>query len=195
MYVNGVKKDKFCTPLDRKTLSKIKKKNKLWSKARKNLSSLEDELKYNRIRNQVRKLTRQGKKIMEKTVAKNSKTNPKAFWKFTQSKLKTRSTIPDIAKPDADDQQKFTKNDQEKAEVFLNYFSSVFTEETASDDMPTFDTRNYAKALDNIDITQEMVLKKLKKLKINKSPGPDAIHPRVIHKVSESISINLTIIF
>ena len=37
--------------------------------------------------------------------------------------------------------------------------------------------------------------KKLLKLKINKSPGPDAIHPRVLHEIAEAISKPLTIIF
>ena len=144
VYVNGVKNKKLSTPLDRKTLAKIKKKNKLWSKSRKNLASVEDELKYNRIRNQVRKLTRQGKKLMEKTVAKNAKTNPKAFWRYTQSKLKTKSTIPDIIHPGTEDNPQFTNSDNEKAEVFLNYFSSVFTEETDLNDMPPFEERDYA---------------------------------------------------
>ena len=40
-----------------------------------------------------------------------------------------------------------------------------------------------------------MVLNKLKKLKINKSPGPDAIHPRVIQEIAESINTPITLIF
>ena len=195
VYVNDIKSKKLSTPLDRKTLSKIKKKNKLWSKSRKNLASVEDELKYNRMRNQVRKLTRQGKKLMEKTVAKNAKANPKAFWKYTQSKLKTKSTIPDIINPGTEDDPKFTKNDNEKAEVFLNYFSSVFTQETDTNDMPPFEERDYTSTLDDIIITEDLVLKKLKKIKTNKSPGPDSIHPRVLHDIADSISIPLTILF
>ena len=40
-----------------------------------------------------------------------------------------------------------------------------------------------------------MVLNKLKKLKINKSLGPDAIHPRVIQEIAESINTPITLIF
>ena len=195
VYVNGVKNKKLSTPLDKKTLSKIKQKNKLWSKSRKNLASLEEELKYNKIRNQVRKLTRQGKKFMEKKIAKNAKSNPKAFWNYTRSKLKTQSTIPDMVNPGTENNPQYTKNDSEKAEVFLNYFSSVFTQETDTSDMPPFEARNYKDMLENIEITEDMVLKKLKKLKTNKTPGPDRIHPRVLHDIADSISVPLTILF
>ena len=195
VYVNGVKNKKLSTPLDKKTLSKIKQKNKLWSKSRKNLASLEEELKYNKIRNQVRKLTRQGKKLMEKKVAQNAKSNPKVFWNYTKSKLKTQSVIPDIVNPGTEQNPVYTKNDSEKAEVFLKYFSSVFTKETDIGEMPPFEAREYEEVLDNIEITKDTVFKKLKKLKTNKSPGPDSIHPRVLHDIADSISVPLTLLF
>ena len=40
-----------------------------------------------------------------------------------------------------------------------------------------------------------MVFKKLRKLKVNKSPGPDKIHPRVLHEIAKSISIPVAIIY
>ena len=195
VYVNGRKNKNLSNPLDRKTLRKIKKKNKIWSKMRKNLASVEQELQYNRLRNQIRKLTRKGKKLIEKTIAKNSKANPKAFWRYTQSKLKTKATIPDLVKPGTEENPEYTKNDSEKAEAFSSYFSSVFTQELDSEEMPYFEKRNYEEALENIIITKDMILTKLKKLKTNKSPGPDKIHPRVLHDVADSLSTPLEIIF
>ena len=132
---------------------------------------------------------------MEKEIARNCKANPKAFWKYAQQKLKTRSSIPDLVKPGTEHDPVFTTNDQEKAEVFLEYFSSVFTKEPDATAMPFFDTRDYKTELRNIEITEQMVMDKLKKLKINKSPGPDAMHPRVIHEISSSIATPITIIF
>ena len=61
--------------------------------------------------------------------------------------------------------------------------------------MPPFEERDYSDILDNIDITYETVLKKLKKLKIDKSPGPDTIHPRVIHEIADHVSTPLAILF
>jgi len=62
VYINGKLSKKFSNSLDKATLRKIKKKNKLWSKMRKNLASEEEKLQYNTIRNQIRRLTRKKKR-------------------------------------------------------------------------------------------------------------------------------------
>ena len=46
-----------------------------------------------------------------------------------------------------------------------------------------------------IHISVDKVMKKLQKLKIGKSPGPDGIHPRVLKELSAVISLPLTILF
>ena len=195
VYVDGKLSKKFSIPLDRANLKKIKKKNKLWSKKRKEMASEEEKLQYNKLRNQIRRLTRKGKKIMEKNIAKEAKSNPKNFWKYTQSKLKTRVGIPDLVMSDTEDPPVYTKTDQEKAEVFLNYFSSVFTNEPPDENMPSFANRNYSEVISNINITEEIIKKKLTKIKVNKSPGPDAIHPRVLREITDSITTPITYIF
>ena len=195
VFINGKMSKKLSTPLDAKSISKIKKKNKLWGKIRKNLATLEEELHFKQLRNQIRSLTRKSKKLIEKKVAKNAKSNPKAFWAYAQSKLKTRAGIPDLVKPGTEKSPEFSKNDVEKADIFLSYFSSVFTEEPSDGGMPAFENRNYKEALLNLEITDEMIKKKLLKLKTNKSPGPDRIHPRVLHEVAEGILTPLRIIF
>ena len=53
---------------------------------------------------------------MEKQIAKNSKENPKSFWRYAQTKLKTRTGIPDL-EMQTEDGKTFTKNDQEKADT------------------------------------------------------------------------------
>ena len=61
--------------------------------------------------------------------------------------------------------------------------------------MPNFDERDYEEILENIHIDYDVVHEKLKKLKTNKSPGPDKIHPRVLKEVSTSIAYALSKIF
>jgi len=44
-------------------------------------------------------------------------------------------------------------------------------------------------------ITKNSVEEKLAKLKINKSPGPDQLHPRVLFETREVVSYPLSLIF
>ena len=195
VFINGKLSKKLSTPYDKKTLQKIKKKCHIWSKKRKQLASEEENMMFNRLRNQVRSLTRKGTRLIEKKIAKNAKSNPKAFFAYAQSKLKTRSGIPDLAKPDTEKDVNYARTDEEKAEVLVDYFSSVFTIEPDLDAMPPFEEREYDEPLYDIDITPDIVLAKLKKLKPNKSPGPDGIHPRVLNNAAPNLSLPLSIIF
>ena len=122
------------------------------------------------------------------------------FWRYTQSKLKTKAGIPDLVKSDCMNENpqgtpNLTKNDEDKANVFVNYFSSVFTEEPKNDTMPHFEARNFDTKLSSIEINEDLVLKKLRKLKVNKSPGPDQMHPRVLKEISLSIVKPVIMIF
>ncbi len=47
----------------------------------------------------------------------------------------------------------------------------------------------------DINVEEEMVLKKLKKLKANKSAGPDGLHPRLLKEIAKSICKPLTLIY
>ena len=49
--------------------------------------------------------------------------------------------------------------------------------------------------LEDLTITVDTVTKKLKDLKVNKSQGPDGIHPRVLHELRDEIALPLTIIY
>ena len=162
---------------------------------RKNLATEEEELGFRRLRNQVKSLSTKAKKIVEKKIAYNAKSNPKGFWAYTQSKLKTRSSMPDLIRPGTEDKPVYAKTTEDKAEVLVDYFSSMFTIETDLNNMPPFDERQYANPIENIDISYKMVLEKLKKLKINKSPGPDNIHPRVLNNAAETLATPLAVIF
>eukprot|EP00061_Rhincodon_typus_P001212 g14044.t1 len=46
-----------------------------------------------------------------------------------------------------------------------------------------------------VAITKEKVLEKLNGLKVDKSPGPDGLHPRVLKEIAEEIVEALVMIF
>ena len=186
--------------MDRKALSKIKRKYRLWENYIKTGDGRK-YLEYCRVRNQVRAITRKVQKELEKKVAKEAKSNPKRFWQFVNNKTKSRPTIPDLVLSDDDvDEEgklkkdaKFTTNDQGKANRFNEFFSSVFNSKT--DESDTRLPLKTEEKLMNIVITNDKVLKILKTLKPGKSPGPDGLHPKVLKEIGPEIAPALTTIF
>jgi hypothetical protein len=88
---------KHTIPLNRKTLSKIKRKERLWTRYL-NTRDGEAYKEYCKVRNQVRTLTRKITKQFEKQIAQEVKTNPKKFWKYARSNTKTKSNCIGINK-------------------------------------------------------------------------------------------------
>ena len=182
---------KHTTKLDRKSMSKIKRKDRLWEQYCKTRDG-RVYLDYCKSRNQVRNLTRKAKKIVERDICRQAKSNPKKFWWYVGSKTKKKVTIPDLLIED-EDEPRYTRNDQEKANVLNDKFASVFNH-----DEPLYTRvipdKTFVKIVD-IKIDEEMVKKKLLDLKIGKSPGPDGMHPRVLKEITLAIVKPLTLIY
>ncbi|KAJ3605705.1 hypothetical protein NHX12_027749 [Muraenolepis orangiensis] len=107
---------------------------------------------YCRERNWVRHLTRKLKKAYEKSIAQQSKANPKKFWRYVKSKTKTRSVIPDLISPAAG--QKIS-GDLERAELLSLYFSSGFTQEPPGE-IPRLPHLQLTTLLERLDISTDM---------------------------------------
>ena len=147
---------------------------------------------YCKYRNQVRNLIKKARRNMEKDISREAKDNPKTFWNHVNNKTKTKPGIPNLQKSDKKDD--ITKNDKEKTEVLVDYFSSVFTNEPPGE-IPHLDDIEIEDPLESITITEELVRKKLKALKANKSPGPDNIHPRILKELSDELAKPLSLLF
>ena len=61
-------------------------------------------------------------------MAAQAKTNPKAFYKYSNSKLKTRVGIGDLRKEDGTT----TNSEAEKGEVLNKFFTSLFSREKST---------------------------------------------------------------
>ena len=181
---------KHTIPLNRKALSKIKRKERLWTRYL-NTRDGEAYKEYCKVRNQVRTLTRKITKQFEKQIAQEVKTNPKKFWKYARSRTKMKSSLPDLFKDD--DKTESTNSDKEKANVLADFFTSVFTIE-GDGKMPDIEKVDVP-PLETMIIIKEKIKKKLNNFKISKSPGPDGIHPRVLKEVSMSLCTPLARIF
>ena len=83
------------------------------------------------------------------------------------------------------------------AEDLNGYFSSVFTKEDISS-LPVADAKFQGAKSDNLGplvVTPELVAKKIKAMKDNKSPGVDGIPPKLLMETVEQISIPLARVF
>lgn len=189
-FVNTTNRE-FTIKLDSKTLKKRKEKTRAWRKYRRTRLDV-DYRNYTRLRNQLRNVTRHAHKRMEKEVVQEAKSNPKRFWKYVNGKTKMRAGIPDLKVNEIGDK---TNTDVEKAEVLSKFFTSVFTPVT-NEVIPDFDIPSVGdNQMPYSDITLSEVKVKLKNLNVTKSPGPDNIHPRILHELREELAAPLTIIF
>ena len=83
------------------------------------------------------------------------------------------------------------------AEDLNGYFSSVFTKEDISS-LPVADAKFQGAKSDYLGplvVTLELVAKKIKAMKDNKSPGVDGIPPKLLMETVEQISISLARVF
>src|SRR5688500_873463 len=80
--------------------------------------------------------------------------------------------------------------DQDKANIFSEYFASVFTNE-ALHDIPKLKYTTPENSLSNINLTTAKITKELDKLNVNKSCGPDNLHPRFLKNYLLSSMIHL----
>ena len=177
-------KKKFSYLLDRKTLSKRKKKYRLWKRY---LETKDGTIytEYCRCRNQLRRLTRNAVKIHENNIAKNTKSNSKLFWKHVNSKTKLRPSIPELyTSPKSKD---MTSDDKGKAEILGKFFSSVYVKEPDW----SWNLDNQEKPIITeelkLEITKDIILKKITDLNPNKSPGPDLLHPHVVKSLGSAL--------
>ena len=178
--------------MNQSALAKVKKKHHAWKRYLETTSG-EDYLQYTKARNQAKWETRKAQKLYEKKIAKESKKNPKKFWGYVNSKRKSKTNIPDLDKTNGKKSHR-TTNDTEKAELFNQYFKEVFTKEDLVN-VPDVERKIIDKMLEEVEITEEKVEKKLKKLNQNKSPGPDNVHPRILKELSAELAKPLSIIF
>ena len=167
------------TPLSEETRCIIREKHRAWEKYRK-CKDNDSYRKYTRARNKAKSTITRERKQREKEIAESAKTNYKNFWSYINSKRKARSGISELHSK-VDNKTHIANTDQEKAEVLAKFFTSMFTKET-DDDKILLDNEVDSDSSDN-EFKPEEILKLLKELNTSKSPGPDQVHPKVLHEL------------
>ena len=111
--------------------------------------------------------------------------------------LRSKQNVRDKVGPLVDSAGNIISQDFLMAEDLNGYFSSVFTREDISS-LPVPDVKfQEAKSdyLGQLIVTPQMVAKKIKAMKDNKSTGVDGIPPKLLMETVEQISIPLARVF
>ena len=169
-------------------LSALQLKRAAFARKKKYRSDI-NEAEYVKYRNLVNKLVKKAKREKEKNVAKEAKSNPKALFQYISSKTKTRENVPNLEKQDGT----LTKNDAEKVEVLSQFFKSVYTKEDTTN-IPEFERRT-SNTLSSVSVTTDDIRCHLKSLNVNKSSGPDGVHPRLLKECAEELAYPLKRLF
>ena len=167
--------------LNRMTRDKLKLKKQAWKKYQISQTNT-DYNSYARARNQAKTVVRQAMKLHEKQIATNARDNPKAFWSYINSKSKTSTRIPDLAKNGST-----ATTDQDKANVLNTFFTSVFTDE-ALYYIAALPLQNFRSTLDTISFTPTTIEHFLAKLEPDKAAGPDEIPPRLLKEAAPNLA-------
>jgi len=168
-----------------------RRKRRLWTRYMESKDRTK-YLEYCKFRNKVRALSRKNQREFERLIASKVRDEPKLFWNYAKSKLKTTERIPDLYSPDG--AKVLVTNDVDKANVLSDFFASVFTQEPNTE-FPDVASVTIEHPMTQLDINKENVQKVLQNLRSTKSPGPDGIHPHVLKELSTTLSTPLALIF
>ena len=136
-------------------------------------------------------MIRKSKIKFERNIAIQSNTTLKMFWSHVRSKLKIKTGVTPLLQ-DEKDETSTTFHDKEKANILQKQFVSVLTNE------PNAEVSVLGKKteinLPDIIITEEMVRNEILKLNVNKSCGPDEIHPQILIELVDLVSKPLALL-
>ena len=172
------------------TLESVREKHRLFREWHKSGNDSEKKTPYNKANNKARKECRRANREYERKIAEESKKNPKMFFQYVNSKVKSKSGIADLNKEDGSK----TKNDTEKAELLNSFFQSVFTIEDDGP-LPDFENYDFENELKHCEVTTSSVKKILSGLNKNKASGPDEIPPSILSEAAEELTEPITLLF
>ena len=109
--------------MDEKVTAAVKRKTDAYTKYRQSREGT-DYINYRRAANRVKAEVRKAVRTFEKRIATEAKKNPKAFFNYARSKMKTRTGVSDLEYPDG----RMAHTDVEKAELLNTFFSQTYSQ-------------------------------------------------------------------
>ena len=178
--------------LSKEAIRKIVFKQTMWMVYRRTRKD-DDYANYEEALNLATTEIRKSKRTFEKKLADTIKNDSMSFYAYVRSKQK----VPHKVGPLENNRGNIISDGFQMAEVLNEYFSSVFTTEDISSLSVPFTKfeGNTSEHLGQLFVAPEMIAKKIKKMKDNKSSGVDGIPPKRLKEIVEQISTPLAKMF
>ena len=160
----------------------IRRKKRLWTKA-KSGEGLEE---YKRVEKDVRNRIRKAKRKFEKKLASGGEKDgvkKRQFYAYVKQRTKCRPSIGLLK----DRAGRMVQDEKEMAEMFNKFFNSMFTKEN-TDNVPDPQQQHGGEMLADVKITTKKVEEKVRKLRKGAAAGPDKIGPQLLQELVKEIS-------
>lgn len=125
-----------------------------------------------------------------KKLAHDRHNNPKMFWRYINGKRSSNSLPTKLKYND-----KTATTDTEKANLFAEFFSSVYVDHKDNTDIRSFIHNRNDSGFNNFRVNEEAVYNIAMGLDLSKGCGPDNIPPILIKKCAETLCAPLTMIY
>jgi Endonuclease-reverse transcriptase len=139
------------------------------------------------------KTNEHAKRQFEAKLANNVKIDSKSFFAYVRSKERNKVKVG----PLRDAAGSIITDDKVTANILNDYFASVFTVENI-DNIPVAEQVFIgleSEYLSEISINEEIIFKKLSEINVNKSPGSDDLHPKLLFELRHQLVSPLTKLF
>ena len=167
--------------LNQNILREIRRKKKLWRKAKTGV----DVESYKEVEKKVRNMIRHAKKKYEKKLSEggNDSKARRKFFSYIKRRTKTRSTVGPFRTPEGE----IVDQDKDMAEILNNFFSSTFTREPVGEP-PAAPAMQFRSAVTHVKFTPYKVKRKIRELKTFSAAGPDGIGPQLLKKLQDVLA-------
>jgi len=142
---------------------------------------------------QASKVVHQSRRTFESKLGSKIKDDKKSFFAYARCKAKSKVKVEPLVGLDGVE----VEDTLQIAEVFNNQFSSVFTAENMTEVpcSPTMFTGSENDKLSDIIFTEDEVLKRLQRLREDKSAGVDDIASRFLKAICSDLATPVTLLF
>jgi len=167
-------------------LRAVRKKKRLWKKAK----SGEGVAEYKQAEKELRNMIRNAKRRFEKRLANGNTKNKRPFYAYVKQKTGSRTTTGPLKNGDGE----MVGDSEGMAEILNKAFQEVFTRENLQD-VPDPVQMEVRTTLEHVRISAKEVKKKIRGLRAEAAAGPDGIGPRILIELQDALSPALAAVF